>query len=132
MNKQEKAELVNYKVARAKETLKEVELHIQNELWITAVNRLYYACFYAITALLIQNDIESQTHSGTRQMFGLHFVKTGMIGAEQGKFYTVVFNLRQTGDYDAFVEFDREMVAELLISATRLVNDVNALLAMQQ
>lgn len=46
-------ELADYRLAKARETLAEVSLHIQNELWSTAINRLYYACFYATTALLI-------------------------------------------------------------------------------
>lgn len=43
MNSKGKSELINYRMNRAKETLNEVNLHIGNELWNTAVNRLYYA-----------------------------------------------------------------------------------------
>ena len=41
----------NYRLQRAKETILEVEVHIQNKFWNTAINRLYYACFYAVEAL---------------------------------------------------------------------------------
>jgi len=131
MNKQERQELVAYKIKRAKETLVEVESHIQNQLWITAVNRLYYACFYAVSALLIDKEIESQTHSGTKQMFGFHFIKPGIITADSGKFYSTIFSLRQTGDYDAFVEFDQEYVAALLAPATDLIAQVERALTSQ-
>ena len=43
MTQDERNELVNYRISRAKETLSEIELFIQNELWNTAINRLYYA-----------------------------------------------------------------------------------------
>jgi uncharacterized protein (UPF0332 family) len=43
MNQQERNELVKYRINKARETLNEVTLHIENELWNTAVNRLYYA-----------------------------------------------------------------------------------------
>lgn len=50
MTSQERQELVVYRIRKARETFNEVELHIANELWATAVNRLYYACYYAVIA----------------------------------------------------------------------------------
>ena len=49
---------------RTKETIPEVEKHIENEFWNTAINRMYYACFYAVGALLISRNIEVSSHSG--------------------------------------------------------------------
>ena len=40
-----------------------------------------------------ESGIHSQTHSGVRQMFGLHFVKSGLIDKEAGKFYTDIFDM---------------------------------------
>lgn len=31
---------------------------------------MYYACFYAATALLIAHQIEAKSHIGVRQMLG--------------------------------------------------------------
>ena len=79
MNNAQRAELVAYKMSRAKETLAEVEVLIKNKLLHTAVNRLYYACFYAVSALLVNDEIKARKHAGVKQMFGLHFVSTGLI-----------------------------------------------------
>jgi len=95
MSPEERNEIVKYRIERAKETFNEVQLLIKNEFWNGAVNRLYYACFYAVTALLTQNKIDSETHAGARQMFGLHFIKSGIIEPEIGKFYSSIFNSRQ-------------------------------------
>jgi uncharacterized protein len=67
--------LVKYRIGRAKETLSEMEILFENEMWSIAVNRLYYACFYAINALLVQREIKAETHGGVRRMFRLHFIK---------------------------------------------------------
>lgn len=56
MTEQEKSELVTYRIQRAKETLKEVDILIDNQFWTTSINRLYYACFYAVSALLLKNN----------------------------------------------------------------------------
>jgi len=108
MNQEERQELVEYRITKARETYNEVDLHVENELWNTAVNRLYYACYYAVIALLIDKDIHAQTHSGVRQMFGLHFVKSGLIDKESGNFYSDIFDMRQTGDYDDYIDFKKE------------------------
>ena len=127
MTDEERKKLVVYRIEKAKNPLNEIHLHIQNELWLTAMNRLYYACFYAVSALLLDKRIESKTHSGTKQMFGLHFIKTGIISEESGNFYTVIFNLRQTGDYDDFVDFSEEDVVKLIEPADRLISQIKNL-----
>jgi uncharacterized protein (UPF0332 family) len=77
MTNDDKRALVAYKYAKALDTLGEVGSHIDNHFWATAVNRLYYACFYAVSALLVDKGISVKTHAGVRQMFGLHFISTG-------------------------------------------------------
>ncbi len=128
MSYQERQELVKYRIAKARTTFGEVEFHIENKFWNTAVNRLYYSCFYAVTALLIDKEIQTQTHSGVRQMFGLHFVKSGIVENELGKFFTDIYDMRQTGDYDDYIEFTKEDVMDLTVSANKLITKVEALL----
>ncbi|PKP45625.1 MAG: DNA-binding protein [Bacteroidetes bacterium HGW-Bacteroidetes-11] len=125
----DKSDLINYRFTRAKETLGEIHLHVENELWNTAVNRIYYACFYAVSALLLKHNINATTHSGVRQMFGLHFIKTGIVPKESGKFFSDIFDMRQTGDYDDFVVFDKEDVLSMLLAADKLIIEIENLLS---
>lgn len=124
MNEGDRRELVAYRITKARKTFDEVYLHVENELWNTAVNRLYYACYYAVTALLIHHDIRTTTHAGARQMFGLHFIKTGILKKNSGKFYSDIFDLRQTGDYEDYIDFTKEDVLDLLGPANLLVSDI--------
>jgi len=128
MNKQDRQDLVEYRIAKARETFNEVSLHIENELWSTAVNRLYYACYYAVIALLISKEIKATTHSGVRQTFGLHFVKTGKIEKELGKFYSDIFDMRQSGDYEDYVEFTKDDVLDLITPADNLIISIENIL----
>ena len=128
MNDQDRIELAKYRIKRANDTIQEINIHIDNKLCSTAVNRLYYACYYAVSALLVKNNISAQTHGGTRHMYGLNFIKNGLIPKESGKFYTDIFDKRQTGDYDDFVEIGKEDVICLLEPAKRLLLEVVNLL----
>lgn len=127
MTDQERMEMVSYRINRAKETLEEVSLHVENKLWSTAINRLYYACFYAVSALLLNENIKAQTHGGTRQMFGLHFIKTGKVPKDLGKFYSDIFDMRHTGDYDDFVDFSEEDVLIAINPAENLIARIEEL-----
>src|SRR5258708_18206274 len=127
MNPQDKLDLVNYRIAKARETFNEVDILVKNKLWNTAVNRLYYSCFYAVIALLVDKDIEALTHSGVRQMFGFHFIKTGAVDQDLGRFYTRIFDLRQTGDYEDFIDFDEQRVLELIEPADKLIAQIEAI-----
>ncbi len=108
-----KEDYANYRLQRAKETLLEIEILILNELWHTTVNRMYYACFYAVAALLVVNDIETSSHSGSRQKFGQLFILTGKLDRRHSKHFSELFEKRQKGDYDDFYNFDKETVLRL-------------------
>ena len=82
---------INYRIQRAKDTIQEVKTHIDNKYWNTAINRMYYACYYAVGALLVKQGIETSSHSGTRQKFGQLFVKTGKIDKNLAKHFTELF-----------------------------------------
>lgn len=116
----------NYRLQKAKETISEVEKHIKNEFWNTAINRMYYACFYAVGALLVINKIETSSHSGTRLKFGQLFIKTGLFDRDLSKIYSDLFEKRQKGDYNDFFDYDKETVERLFPKAKLLINTIDA------
>lgn len=124
MSNYKREDYANYRMQRAKETLLEVEYLIQNKFWNTAINRMYYACFYAIGALLIINGIETSSHSGTRLQFGQVFIKPGLIDSKMSKIYSDLFEKRHKGDYNDFFDYDEETVIRLFPQAKLLVETI--------
>mgnify|MGYP000471042119 FL=1 len=61
-------------------------------------------------------------------MFGLHFVKKGLIDKDLARFYTDIFDKRQTSDYDDFIEFSRDEVVSLMPSAKQLIEEIEKLI----
>ena len=90
--------------------------------------RMYYACFYAASALLVANKIVVKSHEGVRQMLGKHFVLTGQLSVGMGKFYTLIFNKRSSGDYEDFINHDQKTVDELYPYALTFINSIDELL----
>ena len=121
-------EYSQYRIERAAQTLHEVEKHIENQFWNTAINRMYYACFYAVSALLIKYGVESSSHSGIRQQFGQLFVKTGKFDKELAKHYADLFEKRQKGDYNDFFDYDQETATRLLPLSQKFLAEIIELL----
>lgn len=119
---------INYRIERARETIEEVKTHIENKFWNTAINRMYYACFYAMGALLIKQKIEVSTHLGVRQKFGEHFVKSGKIDKRLAKHFTELFDKRNKGDYNDFLDYDEETVLRLFPQSIELIKQIEKLL----
>ena len=122
------AGLVTYRIQRAKETMFEAKLLLDQDCFNASINRLYYACYYAVIALLAKNGISAQTHGGAKQMLGLHFVVTGKLSPKVSSFYSTVFEKRHSSDYDDFAFSDRETVEKLYPQALEFIATIEELI----
>lgn len=128
MNDYQLEDYVQYRLNKAKETIGEIEILIKNEYWNTAVNRMYFACYYAVGSLLVKNGINTSSHSGVRLKFGQHFVKSGLFNKELAKYYTELFEKRQKADYDDFFDFDQETVLRLYESSKLFIDKIEEII----
>ena len=119
-----KDDVIKYRRKRAKEALREAEIMLDNNKLIAAVNRIYYAIFYEVIALLLTKGLSSSKHSGIRSLFNKEFVKPGIISEEYGDFYNRMFGFRQRGDYEDFVEFEYEKVKSWFDSTKKFIDSV--------
>lgn len=73
----------------------------------------------------MDKEIKAETHGGVRRMFGLHFVKSDLITKESGKFYTDIFDIRHSCDYDDFIEITKENTLGLIFPAQKLIEEID-------
>ncbi|MCS6831739.1 MAG: HEPN domain-containing protein, partial [Armatimonadota bacterium] len=111
-------------LARARETLAEAELLAGSGFRFGAINRLYYACFYAVTALLQMEGFSSHKHSGVISLFDQHWIKPGRLPIAMGRFYRKLFELRHHGDYASMVPLEEAQLSDLLEEARRFIEQV--------
>lgn len=120
--------LVAYRLQRAHETIEEVPQLQACGYYNTAVNRLYYASYYAVVALLLRYNITATTHAGVRQMLGMHFIATNLLSREHNRLFNQLFERRHNCDYDDFAYSTSEEIAELLPKAIVFLEAIEALL----
>jgi uncharacterized protein len=94
----------------------------------TGVNRLYYACFYAISALLLTKGLTATRHSGLRTLFHQHVIRAELLPLVQGQFYDRLFDQRQQSDYADLVHFDVHEVRSWCGEAQAFVDAVAVLI----
>ncbi len=117
-------ELIEYRKKRAIETLEEAKILFNNNKLFATVNRIYYSLFYSVIALLLLKNLSSSKHAGVKGLFNKEFIKTGIIPVVYGEFYNKMFEFRQRGDYEDFVEFKKEMVEQWLNMAEKFVTEI--------
>jgi uncharacterized protein (UPF0332 family) len=117
-----------YRMERAREALKEAGLLLQAGHLNAYVNRLYYACFYAVSALLATRGISTSKHGHLRSLLHRDFVRTGLIPTELGRHFDRLFSNRQEGDYADFVVFKADEIRPWLDETTAFVDCVDALI----
>ena len=129
LSNEERDAIVFYRIQKAKETLKEAVGIASLGYWNAVINRLYYACYYMTSALLVYHGYSAQTHSGVIRLLGLHFVTKEIVPKEQSMFYSKLFELRQTGDYDDLYTLTEEEVEPLIAMAQRYIEVLESLLS---
>lgn len=89
---------------------------------------MYYACFYAVSSILLSKGIRASTHAGCLQKFGEYFINTGLISKKLGKHYYKLHESRLQSDYDDFVDFNQNSTLKLLDPSKELIDMIEKLL----
>ena len=126
LNQEERTAIVTYRLEKANRALAQAKANLPLQTWEVIANRIYYAAYYAVSALLIADGhLAVKGHDTIVRMFGLHYVKTGKFTAEQGKLYNKLYTLRLTGDYNDHYNLEEEDVLPLVSPAEALINEVS-------
>jgi len=97
-----------------------------------AVNRLYYSCLYAVTALLLTSGKQFARHSAVMSAFNRAYVKTGQVNVAWSRFYQKLFADRQESDYLPTATFMPADVAQRLEQAESFVAMIRNLIDAQR
>lgn len=128
LNTEERNIMVKVEIERAERILNEFTIYVENNLWNTLVNRMYYAVFHAATALLIQNKLHPGTHQGVYILLSQRFIKEGILSVEEGKLFSRLETMREKGDYNCFIDVDKEDVLPFIEPTKSFVAHIRRLL----
>ncbi len=121
MKPEQLEDLLRYRMEQAHETLRESEILLAEAALRGAVNRAYYAMFYALLALLATRQLGTSKHSGAISLFDREFVKTGLFPRELSRALHLAFDRRQKHDYGEMIPLTQEIAEETLHDARMFV-----------
>ena len=120
LNQEERNIMVGLELEKAKSTFAEHEGLTEKGYWNTLANRLYYALFHAVSAMLISDGREVGSHKGAAIRFHQYYVRTGIFTDEEGAFYSQMETLREKSDYNCFFKVSETKITAC-IEPTRLL-----------
>jgi len=115
-------------IERAKKYIRSAELLLKEKDFESSVSRSYYAMFFCAEAVLLSKGLTFSSHKGVISGFGEHFIKTGIFPKEMGRELSRAFEKRQLSDYEYTFVIEKEEAGELLKSAKKFVEDIEAYL----
>lgn len=101
----------------AADALDAADILLKYDHELALANRVYYAIFYCVCALLLSKGVVTKKHEGARARFHELFIKTGEFDVEAGKLLARNFAARQSADYDMDTAITDEQARKLLDDA---------------
>ncbi len=122
---EEKRALIQYRLLQARDSIKEAEVLLREGMsYRSVINRLYYAMFYAVLALLQEKEVGTSKHSGVISLFDREFIKTNIFDKDFSKVLHRASELRQKGDYMEQIEITKQDVDEIKPKAQDFINQI--------
>jgi uncharacterized protein (UPF0332 family) len=127
----DKEALLAYRLREAEETLADARTILDvGGSTRTVINRSYYAMFYGVLALFIQEgtDIRTSKHAGVIGLFDREFVHTGKFPVENPRRLHRLFDARQESDYKEFIQYSPEEARKFFEMAETFLGGVREFL----
>lgn len=130
LNLDDKKNIIKYRVEKSALTMIEAKDNAKLGHWNLVANRLYYALFYMIAALLLDKDIQFKSHAGAIRAVGLHFVSKGLLTPEEGALISRLQSMRSSGDYDDLFNWTEEKVDPMFMPTEALLEKMKQMISL--
>lgn len=128
LSNEERTTLVALELKKARETYEEIGILLDANRLNGAANRMYYAVFHAICALLINDGHQVNTHKGSHALFSLHYIKTGALPKEYGQLYNQLQTMREESDYNCAYDVEIDELQQRLEPTKSLIEDIEKMI----
>ncbi|MCI8699939.1 MAG: HEPN domain-containing protein [Clostridia bacterium] len=117
-------EFAQYRLERAKETLKTAKVIFDIKDYKSANNRAYYAIFYAIRAVLAVERKDFKRHKDVIAYFNQNYINTEIFPKKLGHKISLAQSIREDSDYDDEYIASKEKTQTQLETAEELIKQV--------
>ncbi|MBR6030740.1 MAG: HEPN domain-containing protein [Bacteroidaceae bacterium] len=124
LNENERRIMVAHECQKARQTFAQTESLRRDGFWDGVANRLYYASYHAINALLIRDGYSVRTHHGTSVTFRQLYIKTGILPVCVSEHYSVLQTMREKADYNCSFDATQKLIEPLIEPTKQLIDTI--------
>lgn len=81
-----------------------------------------------VAHLLISRVLHAKTHEGAIGLIGQFFIRTGILDKEYGSMIARLQNMRHSGDYDDFIDWQKEDVEPFFTKVESYISAVKRII----
>ena len=116
-----KMDVVRHRLNVAREDLDTAHLTFKAGKYRAANNRAYYSIFHTICAVLAKEGIAFKRHKDTLSYFNKNYVQPEIFPRELGRKIVKAEEIRHSSDYDTFYIASKEITAQQIETATKIL-----------
>ena len=116
-----KMDVVRHLLNVAREDLDTAHLTFKAGKYRAANNRAYYSIFHTICAVLAKEGIAFKRHKDTLSYFNKNYVQPEIFPRELGRKIVKAEEIRHSSDYDTFYIASKEITAQQIETAIKLL-----------
>ena len=128
LNDEERKIIVSLEKEKSLNTFSEIGVLCKVGLWNNIANRIYYAAFHAVVALLISDGHMVNTHQGAAVLLNQHYIKNGLISRDMGSFYSRLQTMREKSDYNCTYNATEQDIIPLIEPTKRFIDTIFSLI----
>jgi len=128
LSEEQKQFLISYNIEKAETAVNDAQFLIDNQRLNIAYNRIYYACFYIITALSLKSNFSTSKHTQLIGWFNRNYVNENVIDKKFGQILNKAFDQRSESDYGVMLKPSSENALQLLSEVKEFVQVVKKLI----
>ena len=124
LNEEERKIIVGLEIEKAENIVSQINELEKLSYWDNIANRLYYALFHAVSALLIFDKHNVSTHKGSIVLFGQFYIKTGVFNINDGRLSSQLQTIREKSDYNCAYQTSEDEIKPLIYPTIELIKRI--------
>lgn len=124
LNEEERKIIVGLEIEKAENIVSQINELEKLSYWDNIANRLYYALFHAVSALLIFDKHNVSTHKGSIVLFGQFYIKTGVFNINDGRLFSQLQTIREKSDYNCAYQTSEDEIKPLIYPTIELIKRI--------
>jgi uncharacterized protein (UPF0332 family) len=124
----DKSEEILYWWKQAEDSIHSAKAELKFGAYFYSLNRIYYAAFYSVSALLLEEGAAITNHQAIQEAFLEKIIRTGKLDGDWGDFYDLLLKDFLERDSEKLDRFSQEYIQKRIDLCETFLGEVKPLI----